>query len=309
MLSEALPAGEAARTRHGRVAREYALVLTAVGVPCEIVHVGGEHVIATSPADLDRARHELAEYDEENRGWRRAEELPLALENGWIASLVWIFGLLALHALTLARGANSAFARGRGDSVRIWEGEPWRAWTALGLHADAGHLLGNVLLGALLVALVAELLGVGIGLFAVFGAGALANLLNAAVQGEPMRFVGASTAVFAALGILGGHRWQRRKNVRRRSSSAWIPLLASAFLLGYLGSGGNELSHEFSGAQPQRIDVVGHALGFVVGLGVGAVFARALGVRRAAPQIQGWSGVALALVWCAVWALALNAGS
>lgn len=305
MLSEAVPAGEAARTRHGRVAREYALVLEAVGVPCEIVQVGGEHVIATSAVDLSRARRELAEYDEENRGWRRAEELPLALENGWIASLVWIFGLLALHALTLTRGAASAFAKGRGDSVRIWEGEPWRAWTALGLHADAGHLLGNVFLGALLVALVAELLGVGVGLLAVFGAGAMANLLNAAAQGEPMRFVGASTAVFAALGILGGHRWQRRKSVRRRASSAWIPLLASAFLLGYLGSGGNELS----GAQPQRIDVVGHALGFVVGLGVGAVFARAFGVRRAASKAQAWSGVALALAWCAAWALALNAGT
>lgn len=309
MLSEALPAGEAARTRHGRVAREYALVLEAVGVPCEIVQIGGEHVIATSAADVGRAQRELAEYDDENRGWRRTEELPLALENGWIASLVWIFGLLALHASTLARGAASAFAKGRGDSVRIWEGEPWRAWTALGLHADAGHLLGNAFLGALLVALVAELLGVGVGLFAVFGAGALANLLNAAAQGEPMRFVGASTAVFAALGILGGHRWQRRKSVRRGANGAWIPLLASAFLLGFLGSGGNELAHEFSGAQPQRIDVVGHALGFVVGLGVGALFARAMGVRRAAPKVQAWSGFALALAWCVAWALALNVGS
>lgn len=304
MAPDAPSIGEVTRTRHGRVAREYALVLEAVGVPCEIVSVGAEHIIAAPDGELERARSELREYDEENRGWRRTEELPLALENGWVASLAWVFTLVVMHALSGARALSSDWYRlGRGDARAILDGEWWRTVTALGLHADAVHLLGNTLFGALLIALVAEVLGVGVGLLAVVGAGALANVLNASLQDPQFRFVGASTAVFAALGLLGGHRWQRRKSVRRRSRAAWIPLLASAFLLGYLGSGN---SAEFTSANAAKVDVVGHVAGFVVGVAVGALFARALGVRRLGPRAQGWCGAAAAALWCGAWTLALR---
>lgn len=304
MSLDAPSIGEVVRTRHGRVAREYALVLEAVGVPCEIVSQGGEHVIAATDGDLERARRELREYDEENRGWRRAEELPLALENGWLASLAWIFTLVGMHALSGARAVTTDWYReGRGDARAIFDGEPWRAITALGLHADAVHLLGNTLFGALLVALVAEVLGVGVGLLAVIGAGALANLLNASIQTPDFRFVGASTAVFAALGLLGGHRWQRRKSVRRRNRAAWIPLLASAFLLAFMGSGA---SAEFGNARAARVDVVGHVSGFVVGIAVGALIARVLGAKRLGPRAQAWCGAAAAALWCGAWTLALR---
>ncbi len=303
MPSDALSLGEVARTRHGRVARDWALVLAALDVPCEIVADGGEHVIAAAPADVDRARAELREYDEENRGWRRAEELPLALENGWIASLAWIFTLIVMHALTGARALSTDWYRqGRGDAGAILGGEPWRALTALGLHADAAHLLGNTFLGALMLALVAEVLGIGVGLFTVIAAGALANLANSAIQEPHFRFIGASTAVFAALGILGGHRWQRRKSVRRRNNAAWIPLLASAFLLGFLGSGGGELA----GARAGRVDVVGHVCGFVVGVLVGALSARAFRASRLGPRAQAWFAAAAAAAWCGAWSLALR---
>jgi rhomboid protease GluP len=295
---------EVARTRHGRVAREYALVLEAVGVPCEVVALGPEHVIAAAPPDVERARTELREYDEENRGWRRTEELPLALENGWIASAAWIFTLMAMHSLSGARAlASDWYRQGRGDSSLILGSEPWRAITALGLHADAVHLLGNTLLGALLLALVAEVLGVGVGLLAVLVAGGLANVLNSGVQDHGFRFIGASTAVFAALGLLGGHRWQRRKTVRRNRSAAWIPLFASAFLLGFLGSGS---SPDFDPARVGRVDVVGHVSGFVVGIAVGALFAKRLGVRRLSLRAQWWCGAAAAALWFGAWTLALN---
>lgn len=295
--------GEVARTRHGRVAREYALVLEAVGVPCEVFSQAGEHVIAASGEDLDRARQELREYDEENRGWRRAEELPLALENGWLASAAWIVTLMVMYALAGAGSFGANWRRaGRGDAGLILGGEPWRAITALGLHADAVHVLGNALLGALLVALVAEVLGVGVGLLAVLAAGGLANLANSALQNGDFRFIGASTAVFAALGLLGGHRWQRRKSVRRGRRSAWIPLVASAFLLSFLGSG---VSNELGAVRVERIDVVGHVCGFVVGLAFGAVLARALGVKRPSERVQVAASIFAALIWFGAWSLAM----
>mgnify|MGYP001370096457 CR=1 FL=1 len=304
MVDDAPQFGEVARTRHGRVAREYALVLEAVGVPCEIVALGAEHVLAAPAAELERARTELREYDEENRGWRRTEELPIALENGWIASVAWIFTLFVMHSLSGARAMASDWYRaGRGDSSLILGSEPWRAITALGLHADAVHLLGNTVLGALLAALVAEVLGVGVGLLAIVLAGGLANVLNSGVQDDGFRFIGASTAVFAALGVLGGHRWQRRKSVRRSRSSAWIPLVASAFLLGFLGSGS---SPELDPARVGRVDVVGHVSGFAVGIVFGASFAKWLGVKRLSERAQVWCGAAAAALWFGAWTLALN---
>src|SRR2546430_9329762 len=54
---------------------------------------------------------------------------------------------------------------------RMMAGEWWRAVTALTLHADAPHLLGNALASALLVTAVCQQLGPGVGLWLVLLAG------------------------------------------------------------------------------------------------------------------------------------------
>ncbi len=93
----------------------------------------------------------------------------------------------------------------------IREGEWWRAVTALGLHADAVHLAGNMVFGIVFGFLAGELLGWGLAWFGMLLAGALGNALNAFVQAPGHTSIGASTAVFATLGILAAYTWKRRR--------------------------------------------------------------------------------------------------
>jgi membrane associated rhomboid family serine protease len=281
-----------ARARRAKVAREYALVLAAVGIESELEAAADETVVAVDAHEAQRARTELELYERENRGWRRPEELPLAIADSWHGVAIWVLLLLATQALGGAHAfGRDWWARGVGHAGAVEHGEWWRAMTALGLHVDALHLLGNILFGCLFVALVAEMLGTGLGLFAVLGAGALANLTNSWINEPSFRSVGASTAVFAALGLLGGHRWQQRRLVRRMRKSSWIPLVAAAVLLGYLGSGASHIGAE------ARVDVSGHALGFAVGVIVGALLG-----RFALRTVADWRGQpALVVVALAMW--------
>jgi len=67
-------------------------------------------------------------------------------------------------------------------------------------------------------------------LFATLLAGAAGNLLTALVYGSPHDVVGASTATFAALGLLGGLQFMRRYAART------VGRFKRAFLLGIAAS-------------------------------------------------------------------------
>lgn len=290
-----------ARTPRPKAAREYALVLASVGIECEVLEDPSGLLVAVDPSDAPRAAREIALYDRENRGWRRPEELPLALGESWFAVLLWTLLLAIPYSFSLTRALGlRLWSGGRLAAEEVQGGEIWRTVTSLGLHVDAVHLLGNLLFGALFVALTAEMLGTGVGLFAVILTGALANLSNAWIQDAGFSAVGASTAVFAALGLLGGHRWQQRHLVRRSRRSSWIPLIAAAFLLAYLGSG--------SGPEPrlERIDVAGHALGFAFGAVFGAAYARIGRNARPGRAAQATVGALAIVLWIACWSLALS---
>jgi membrane associated rhomboid family serine protease len=291
-----------ARTRKPKVAREYGLVLAAMGIEAELRPAPEGIALLVAPEHSARAVSELRQYELENRGWRRAEELPQALAESWPAVLVWLVVLMTQHAFSAQRAFGlDWWEQGGGRAGAVRSGEWWRTVTALGLHADALHLFGNLVFGALFVALVVELFGTGLGLFAVVGAGALANLANSWLQEPAFRSIGASTAVFAALGLLGGHRWQQRALVRSLRRASWIPLVAAAFLLAYLGSGGTrELGVE------SRVDVTGHALGFAVGAALGALYARLAPKTLSAPRFQPWFAAAALALWCAAWLAAFQ---
>jgi membrane associated rhomboid family serine protease len=295
------------RSRFGRLAREHALVLEAVGIPHATAQMGGEHVVAVPGELAERAARELAQYEHENRGWRRPEELPLALSEGWPAVVAWTLGLVLVDALANSRGFGVDWlAAGASDAALVRAGELWRTATALTLHADFVHLASNIVFGALFVALVCELLGNGLALLAIVGAGALGNLANAWIRNPEFSSIGASTAVFAALGIVGAHRWQRRKLVRSRGVASWVPLVASAFLLAYLGAGARQDDWGPDAAGGRSIDVGGHVCGFLVGALLGAVLGRFVDKRPVSTAAQvGFGFAALALLagaWLAAFA-------
>ena len=292
----AWPAGtpvEIARTARRRKLHDWQLVLFAANIPHLAQDSGAEGVLLVPVEQAVRARRELEQYEHENRGWPRADELPEVLTAGSLAVGLWA-GVLIL-ADQLAR--NDAFGRdwralGRSDAVQVRGGEWWRAFTALTLHDDFYHLAGNVVFGAVFVGLASQVLGTGLAFAATLAAGVLGNLANAWLHGGAHASIGASTAVFGALGVLVGHRALHRLRGRR---ARWLPLLAGMGLLLWLGVG----SSERDTSSGERIDVLAHVLGFLAGGVLGALRALVPWQPARAQQILLGllSGAFLVLAW------------
>ena len=203
--------------------------------------------------------------------------------------------LLASHAIVVRSPASTLWLeRGSADAGRILSGETWRAVTALTLHADLAHVLSNAAGAAVFVAALSSMLGSGLAFALFLLAGAGGNLLNAYFYGPPHMSIGASTAVFGAVGMLGGLAMaKRRKAVQRGRRRAWIPIAAALGLLAILGTGGG------------RVDVLAHLFGFSFGAVLG-VFVAYLAPDPPRLRAQwSWGAVALAVViWC--WTLAFS---
>jgi rhomboid protease GluP len=255
---------EVSRPRTRAAAEQQALVLAAVGISSRLVVEGGAATLYVSPLEAARARHELSCYARENAPARRSL-LPT------VAALHWLEGALAYCAVLLfffAAGRRNALsvdwvAAGAAQAGLIQDGAWWRAITALCLHLDLDHLMSNLAFGAVAGALVAQLLGTGLGWLMILLAGAFGNALNAAFHDAGHAAIGASTAVFAALGILSGHAWTSRAVQWRGGIRRWAPIGAGIMLLAFLGFGG------------ERTDVGAHVTGFAIGAATGFGLARA----------------------------------
>ena len=163
--------------------------------------------------------------------------------------------------------AASGSERGSADAGRIVAGEWWRTVTALTLHADAPHVIGNAGASVVLVGAVSHQLGPGVGLCVLLLAGAGGNALTAFAHGTHHNSVGASTAMFGAIGILAATRVMSRGR-RPAARKRWMIVAASLALLALLGtsSGSDLLAHLF-----------GLLLGGAVGLAAAPTLPRPLG--------------------------------
>jgi membrane associated rhomboid family serine protease len=269
---------------------ERALVLAALGIDYLLVQEGDDsYALLVEEGLAPRALAELAQYDRENQGWPPPPEPLPAEAPGKPHSLVGYAGLLsAVFYLERTRTFGLDWWRaGRGHAGLILAGQWWRALTALTLHADEAHLLSNLLFGAFFAFLLCRQLGAGAAWFAVLLAGTTGNLLNAQLHPADHRFVGASTAVFGAIGILSALQFRSRSSRWRQ----WASLVIGAVLLGFLGTAG------------QRTDVPAHVAGMGTGLLIGLVW-RWL-PSPLPPRVQTLLGaltlLSLALAW--VWAL------
>jgi rhomboid protease GluP len=179
----------------------------------------------------------------------------------------------------------------------VQSGQWWRAWTALTLHLDGAHLAANLAAGIWFGYLAARQIGSGNAWFLIVTGAASANLLEALCGPPSHRAVGASTAVFTALGLLAAHSWRMRYSKAQRWAMRWAPLVGGAVLLGWFGAG--------TGAGDESTDVVAHALGFVVGMLLGALAAQPA-ANQALARIPQWLGGLAALGSIALaWACAL----
>ena len=145
----------------------------------------------------------------------------------------------------------------------------------------------------MLVTAVAWWLGPGVGTWLVLLAGAGGNALTALAHGASSVSVGASTAIFGALGILAVRQFVARKQRRAAGHKAWVAIAASLALLGMLGTGPGS-------------DLLAHAFGLLVGglLGIGPALAQRRPLGRSSQWLLALAAAALVLV---CWGIALAA--
>jgi len=210
---------------------------------------------------LDRAVYELQSYLEENRNWPPFLPPTRPMVENTLPTLSVLVLLATFHNLTaleltvLGRLAVDWTEIGSAQAHRILDGEWWRLATSLTLHADWLHLLGNLSIGGFFVVYLCRDLGSGLGWSLLLLAGMLGNLLNAYLQLPSHNSIGASTAVFAAVGCLGAVGVVRyRHQLRRR----WpLPVAAALSLLALLGTEG------------KQTDLGAHLFGFFFGFLLG----------------------------------------
>ncbi len=244
-----------------RQTSEWITVLSALNLDYRLTYEGAAWVMHVPVAQASRARAELEAYEREGRLWSGGQD---AFEDALTAgersgSPLWAAGFLLVFYLWLGAydGGVVLLRAAAADSTAMAAGEWWRAVTALTIHADEGHLVGNMVSLALFGYAACLAYGGGLAWALILASGITGNALAAVVSGPDHISVGASTACFGALGILVAH--QLVENVRRfgftRSvwSRTWIPLGAGCGLLALLGTG-------------PRSDLAAHATGFLCGV-------------------------------------------
>jgi membrane associated rhomboid family serine protease len=253
--------------------REWLLVLSACGIPFRLHHFDGRDHIYVPALLVGKARAELGAFADEPRRQRARTHRPL--HDAWLPACLfplllilwngWSHGLLPLVGGVPARAAIDSLGALDAVRVRIY-GEWYRTVTALVLHADTAHLLGNVAFGMLFLAFSARLVGAGRAVWLTMLGGALANGAAVLLRSAAVTSIGFSTALFATIGLQSGYMactgWRRNRYL--------LPLAGGAGLLAMLGTEG------------VNTDYLAHVTGLLSGT--------ALGVLEAVRLRNGWPG-------------------
>ncbi|WP_052507352.1 rhomboid family intramembrane serine protease [Desulfonatronovibrio magnus] len=233
---------------------EWELVLIAMGID----HAWGEDGELLVPkSQAVKAIDEIRLYEEEEKQFPKTKALPVLQQQNVYANL-FVLSLLLLFFTIVYEGLGGPewstlpwLEQGRVDAARIMDGEIWRTVTALTLHSDPAHVLGNVIIGAPFILTVCTNLGMGLGWLAIILAGALGNYVNAWVMAPTHLSIGFSTSVFAAVGIMA---ITAIKHSRLSVTNAFVLGLA---LLALLGVGG------------ENTDLGAHLFGLLAGFLIG----------------------------------------
>ena len=265
---------EAGRYRRRRQAEERGLVVAAMGCSYQIERAeDGAFSLLVYERNLDAVSRELDKFELENAGQEdtqsvdRLEKIPTA--SLYLCSLM-------MGAFFLIQKTGPAWWEDAGiasSEAMVRHGEWWRALTALTLHGDFSHLAANLVSGLIFAAFVIPLLGTGWTWMLIVASGGIGNLINAYIyRSEPHFSLGASTAVFGALGILTAYQTLNAiRSIRRvRLWKIILPFGAGLALLAYLGTG------------DEHTDLLAHFWGFGVGLILGCA-ANLLHLKKRTP--------------------------
>jgi membrane associated rhomboid family serine protease len=227
---------------------------------------GIDILIASDQAD--EAISQVAAYFRENPSVSTPVSTSAAMPAGFLSATVFtIMGLLAaVHFGIEMTGVRWDFILAYGVSgMYLFQGDTFRAVTALFLHSDTVHLLGNLAGLFFFAGPLIRLSGYGSGPLFLLFAGTSGNLINAGFRGTALLSIGASTAVMGAAGGLAAYQMMRQGPLRRRDRI--LPLVAGATLMAFLSHGENT-------------DVWAHVFGFCCGLAGGVLFFPLLEIWR-----------------------------
>jgi len=282
------------RSLRMRESTDRALVLHAMDIDHSLDRGMLGWRVSVPAHEESRGREQLYLYERENRAARPkpADAAPrpgaAAGAVGWTFVLMIVFSLQSRH-----RFGIDWLAAGRLDVAAIEAGEWWRVITALTLHVDVAHLFVNIGFGAVFGTLLARQIGVGLAWLMILIGGATGNLMNALVQKPWHTAIGASTAVFAALGLLGAYLWTGRRLIHDGWARRWTPVVGAIVLLAWLGTG------------DERTDIVAHLTGFLAGFAIGALLGRVFKPGPPDPMRQGLLGGSGVLCVLLAWVFAM----
>jgi membrane associated rhomboid family serine protease len=281
-------------SRNDQSCSDRALVFHSLEIPYDLVR-GPDRVTLAVPAPFaERAKFELWQYDQENRGHRPAPRpFPIEYQNGVPGVLAYVIVVCLVAWLA---GENffhrDWLSAGRVDGALIRDGEWWRTITALTLHSGVRHLLGNIGFGLLFGLLAGRLVGSGVAWLGIVLAGGAGNALNTILLDSTHRSIGASTAVFAALGLLAGFVWRAKLMSQERWPYRLGPIVGGIALLAFTGTG------------DENTDIGAHLAGFVCGF-LGGTLLTAAASRLASRRLQIICGAAALGILLLAWTVAL----
>lgn len=240
---------------------DHGLVVLTIGYPFWLMPADGGFRLLVEPHALATVRRQLASFDRESVGWPPqpiVDRSPVRKAE-LFTPLLWCLAVLA------GFWAQGEWPRvtdaGALDSSAMFDrGEWWRPLTALFLHADVAHLVSNALSGVFVFSALLTTFGRRRGWLLLALAAVAGNFAVAALNASAAyRSLGASTAIFAAVGLLTGRaiRVVLRANHPHRWRTLFVPPATGLTVLALYGAGG------------QQVDVLAHVTGFVAGLTLG----------------------------------------
>jgi len=280
-------------SRNRQSCADRALVLTSLQIPHQLIDDSGTCVLIVPAQFSAQASNELQLYDEENPPIRPKTVPKIEHQNAVPGLVGYVFVVCMIAGMAgYSFFQSNWFVAGRVDGELIRNGEIWRLFTALTLHSGVRHLLSNIVFGVFFGLFAGRLLGSGVAWLAIVLAAASGNALNTLFLDATHRSIGASTAVFAALGLVAGYVWFGKLMSQERWSNRYGPIVGGLALLMYTGTGG------------ENTDIGAHLLGFVCGFGAGLILIR-LGKIPKDTQTQFVAGaIAFGLIFFS-WSVAL----
>lgn len=245
------------------------LVLASQKISADFIKQNDFFDIIINDADEKIAAQILKKYFTENRPGKNKyidQYLFLSWRSPAIFTIMTI--LCLIHFYSLHNAIHVQLIREYGSSaLYILQGEYFRAVTALMLHADLEHLMGNLVGLFVFGTGVFSLTGYGKGSLMLLLSGFFGNLTNAYFQKGALLSIGASTSVLGAAGILSALQIAKKRETSMSYIKIYAPFAAGMALLGFLSGGKNT-------------DISAHLFGFLWGVLIGMFYSTIITKRK-----------------------------